>query len=332
MSRRIGILLANVGTPDAPTYWAVRRFLAQFLSDRRVVNLSRWLWLPILYLFVLTVRPFRSARAYRKVWTEQGSPLLVHGKAQAGAIQAVLRERLGDRLDVVLGMAYGTPSLHSALSDLQEAGCERLICLPLYPQYSGSTTGSLSDQLSTQQQALAVDKPFETVDSYCSDPNYISALISSVHEAWRDSKPEALVLSFHSIPRSYVEAGDPYQDQCEQTAQLLRAGLDLPDDRIHLAYQSRFGPMEWLSPSTQDTLRRLAEAKTQRVDVLCPGFSADCLETLEEIGIAGRELFEAAGGGELRLIPCLNARKEHIEALSTLLEARILGEPDSPVL
>jgi ferrochelatase len=329
VSGRIGVLLANVGTPDAPTYWAVRRFLSQFLTDRRVVNLSRWIWLPILYLFVLTFRPLRSARAYRKVWTEAGSPLLLHGKAQAQAVQKRLRERLGEDIDVCLGMAYGTPSIGSALAALHSAGCERLVCLPLFPQSSGSTTGSVSDQVSSLQGALPGEIELQTIDSYGADPSYISALVASLGEAWQDGQPDALVLSFHSIPSRYVEAGDLYQQQCEQTAGLLRAELSLPSERIHLTYQSRFGPVEWIGPSTQDTLLHLGAAATARVDVVCPGFSADCLETLEEIGIAGRQLFESAGGGELRLIPCLNDRPDHIEALCNVLEAQIQRAPKS---
>ncbi len=332
MSGKIGILLANVGTPDAPTYWAVRRFLREFLSDRRVIKLSRWIWLPILYLFVLSFRPLRSARAYRKIWTSAGSPLLLHGHAQQRGVCEALREQLGGDIEVRLGMAYGTPSLSSAIDDLQQSGCTRMLCLPLYPQWSGTTSGSVSDQALAQVQRMASPPQLRVMRSYESYPPYLDALVSSVREAFEVQRPDALLLSFHSIPKSYVDENEPYQLHCEETAALLTEAIDLPNDRIHLAYQSRFGPMEWLGPSTVDTLARLANEGVEKVDVLCPGFSSDCLETLEEIGIAAKEHFEAHGGRQLRLIPCLNSRPDHIAALSSLIESEIRSWRDSQPL
>lgn len=329
MSDKIGILLANLGTPDAPTYLAVRRFLREFLSDRRVIKLSRWLWLPILYLFILSFRPLRSARAYRKIWTPAGSPLLLNGRDQQQGVQAALSKQLGEDIEVRLGMAYGTPSLHSAVDSLAEAGCTKLLCLPLYPQWSGTTTGSISDQLDEKLQGMDDSPQLRVIFSYEAYTPYIDALLASVGEAFTERRPDALILSFHSIPKSYVNEDEPYQLHCEKTAKLLTEGIDLPNERIHLAYQSRFGPMEWLGPSTVDTLTRLASEGVENVDVLCPGFSSDCLETLEEIGIEAKELFEAHGGGQLRLIPCLNSRPDHIAALTSLLESEIQSWRDS---
>jgi len=332
VSDKIGILLANVGTPDAPTYGAVRRFLREFLSDRRVIKLSRWIWLPILYLFVLTFRPLRSARAYRKIWTPAGSPLLLHGREQQRGVREHLARHLGEDIEVGLGMAYGTPSLSSVMGDLQKAGCTKLLCMPLYPQYSGTTTGTIIDQVQKQIRRMDPAPQLRMIRSYEDYPLYLDALISSVNEAFEEGKPDALILSFHSIPTSYVDEEEPYPLHCEKTADLLTETIDLPGDRIHLAYQSRFGPMKWLGPSTVDTLSRLASEGIKNVDVLCPGFSSDCLETLEEIAIAGQEHFKAQGGGRLRLIPCLNSRPDHIAALGALLESEIRSWRDSQPL
>jgi ferrochelatase len=314
------VLLANVGTPDAPTYLAVRRFLAQFLLDPHVIKLSRWLWLPILYLFILPFRPLRSARAYRRIWTEDGSPLLIHGRAQARGVQSSLRARFGDDIHVALGMSCGTPSLDAALGRLRAAGCRRVVCLPLYPQASETTTGGVREQLTRQADAVPASEALavEFLPSYPTSSAYIRALAASVREAWAEGEPDVLLLSFHGIPCSYVAAGDDYPDECEATAAALRAELGLGEDRVRLAYQSRFGPTEWIGPSFLDSLDALAGSGLKRVDVLCPGFSADCLETLEEIGISGAEHF-AALGGELRLIPCLNGRADHIEALAGMV-------------
>ncbi len=325
MSGRIGVILANLGTPDAPTYSAVRRFLRDFLSDRRVIQLSRWIWLPILYLFVLTLRPFRSAKAYRKIWTPAGSPLLIHGRAQESGVGRELNQRLDDQIEVALGMAYGTPSLESAAAQLKAAGCKRVLCLPLYPQYSGTTTGSIIDQLN----GLVAAEDLNIIRSYEGHPLYIKALLNSIDEAFKARRPQALVLSFHSIPLHYLNENEPYRDQCERTARLLREAIGLPANAIHLAYQSRFGPTRWLGPSTLEILAKLAGQGVKTVDVICPGFSSDCLETLEEIGIAAREEFLELGGEELRLIPCLNDREDHIQALSVVISEELLRWQES---
>jgi ferrochelatase len=325
-SERLGVLLANVGTPDAPTYWAVRRFLRQFLSDPQVIKLSRWLWLPILYLFILTFRPFRSARAYRRIWTEDGSPLLVHGRAQVVGVQERLRARFGEDLQVVLGMSYGTPSVASALSQLDAAGCGRVLCLPLYPQGSGTTTVSVRQQVVKEARGSLTEGPgaVEFLPSYPTEASYITALAFSVRAAWAGGEPEVLLLSFHGIPSSYVSEGDDYPSECQATASALRVELGLAADRVQVAYQSSFGPAEWIGPSFLERLDALAAQGIKRVDVLCPGFASDCLETLEEIGIEGKEHF-AGLGGALRLIPCLNDSREHLDALSSMLGRAIEG-------
>lgn len=324
--RRLGVLLANVGTPDAPTYWAVRRFLRQFLSDPQVIKLSRWLWLPILYVFILTFRPFRSARAYRRIWTRDGSPLLVHGRAQAEGVQERLRARFGEDVEVVLGMSYGTPSVASALSQLEAVGCGRVLCLPLYPQGSGTTTGSVRQQVVKEATTSLAEGSgaVEFLPSYPTEASYIAALACSVRAAWAGGEPEVLLLSFHGIPSSYVSAGDDYPAECRATASALRTELGLSEDRVQLAYQSRFGPTEWTGPSFLERLDALAAEGVERVDVLCPGFASDCLETLEEIGIEGKEHF-AGLGGTLRLIPCLNDSGQHLDALASMLGQAIEG-------
>lgn len=304
---RRGVLLVNLGTPDAPTPPAVRRYLAEFLADPRVVNLPRWLWLPILYLFVLTFRPRRSARAYAKVWRDDGSPLLVFGER--------LRDKVAARLDVpvALGMTYGEPSVERALDALD---VDEVVVLPLYPQNSGTTTGASEDAVARATAGRSVTT--RTVASYATDPAYIAALAASVREAWAERTPDTLLLSFHGIPVSYVEAGDGYPAECEATAAALREALGDDGERCVLAYQSRFGPQEWLGPSTEDELKRLG-ALGGSVDVLCPGFAADCLETLEEIAMEGKETFHEAGGGEFRAIPCLNDRDDHAAAIAEIL-------------
>lgn len=306
---RRGVLLVNLGTPAAPTPPAVRSYLAEFLGDPRVVDLPRWLWLPILYLFVLTFRPRRSARAYRKVWRDDGSPLLVFSEGLRGKVAARL-----DGVPVALGMTYGEPSVGQALDALGDV--DEVVVLPLYPQNSGTTTGASEDAVAraTRGRSLSV----RTVPTYATDPGYIAALAASVREAWSDREADTLLLSFHGIPVSYVDKGDRYPEECEATAAALREALDLPAERCLLAYQSRFGPQQWLGPSTEDELRRLG-ARGGSVDVLCPGFATDCLETLEEIAMEGNETFNAAGGGELRVIPCLNDRDDHADAIATIL-------------
>lgn len=321
----VGVLVTNLGTPTAPTTAAVRRYLAEFLADPRVVDLPRWLWLPILYGVILPVRPRRSAAAYREVWTEEGSPLLVNARRQASALQRALAEHMGSAVKVVLGMRYGEPDIGSALASLREWGAHRLLVLPLYPQYAASTTASTYDALF---EALASERripQLRLVSDYHDHPGYIEALAESVRATRRDSGASArLLMSFHGLPQRYCDAGDPYHEQCLQTARLLAARLEEPADNWAVAFQSRVGVEQWLQPYTEDLLREWAEAGVRRVHVLCPGFSADCLETLEEIAIRGAEAFRACGGESLHYIPALNDRPAHIAALADIVRTHTL--------
>ncbi|HSG74840.1 MAG TPA: ferrochelatase [Burkholderiales bacterium] len=288
------MLLVNLGTPAAPTPAAVRAYLAEFLSDPRVVELPRWLWLPILHGIVLRKRPAASARKYAKVWTAEGSPLAVHTARQA----ALLRAATG--LPVEYAMRYGEPSIAAALRKLPPG--PRII--PLYPQYARSTTESIRDVVSPDA---------EFVEQFHDHPGYIAALAALVEE-----RPDVLVMSFHGLPQRSVERGDPYQAQCLRTARLLADALRLPPDRYRVTFQSRFGPAKWLQPYTSEVLAELGAARTPRVHVICPGFVSDCLETLEEIALEGRDIFLHAGGGEFKALPCLNESPRWIEALAAI--------------
>jgi len=321
-----GVLLVNLGTPDAPTPEAVRRYLAEFLWDPRVVDVFRPLWWLILNGIVLRTRPARSAALYAKVWTEEGSPLLVISRRQRAALKAALAERLGGGVPVALGMRYGRPALADALGGLAEAGCRRVVVLPLFPQYSISTTASVEDAVARGLRRLPQRVSAEVIPGYAEDPGYIAALAASVREHWAEAgEPDRLLVSFHGTPARYRDKkGDPYEVQCRATAGLLADALDLAPERWTLAFQSRFGREEWLRPYTDETLRDWGAEGLGTVDVICPGFPADCLETLEEIAVTNAELFREAGGGALRYIPALNDRADHVAALADLA-ASLLG-------
>ena len=321
---RIGVLVTNLGTPDAPTPGAVRRYLAEFLADPRVIELPRWVWRPILHGVVLRVRPRRSAHAYASIWNQEGSPLLVNSRAIADALDARWARRLPGRVSVALGMRYGEPSIPRALHALREAGATRFVVLPLYPQYSGTTGGSTFDAVAATLAGWRRVPALRFIDHYHDDPDCIGALAASIEAAWSEGgRPDRLLFSFHGLPRRYLDAGDPYHCECRKTARLVAEKLDLEPDRWLVAFQSRVGREEWLRPYTDETLIEWGREGLARVDVVCPGFSADCLETLEEIEIRGRESFIAAGGGRLCYIPALNAGDAHIEALSALVEHAI---------
>jgi len=308
-----GILLANLGTPDAPEAGAVRRYLRQFLSDRRVVDAPRWLWLPILHGIVLRTRPKRSAHAYARIWTPEGSPLLVTTRRIARA----LSEALG--LPVETGMRYGNPSIAEAIARL---GGRPFLVLPLFPQYSASTTESVYDAVAAAKPAAA----WRRVEDYHDDPGYVGALAASVREVWeRGGEPERLLASFHGLPRRYVLRGDPYETQCARTAEALARTLGAEKARVSASFQSRFGREEWIRPYTDETLAGWGSEGTASVDVLCPGFPCDCLETLEEIAMQNRELFESRGGGRFRYIPALNDRPSHIAALAGIARRHLAG-------
>lgn len=322
--RPIGILLTNLGTPDAPERAALKRYLREFLSDRRVVELHPLLWQPILRGIILNLRPQRSAQAYRRVWSEEGSPLLAISQRQAAALRQYLAAQYHRPLRVELGMRYGNPSLESALDRLLTENIERLLVLPLYPQYSASTTASTFDQLARILMRRRNLPGFEFIRCYGTDPGYILALAHSVREYQQvHGQPDRLMLSFHGIPREYAEKGDPYPEECAATARLLAAALGLADGQWQLSFQSRFGPREWLQPYTDATLKQWGKEGVAHVQVICPGFAADCLETLEEINEQNRDLFLHAGGQRFGYIPALNDRADHIAALANLLLPRL---------
>ncbi len=317
---RTGVLLTNLGTPDSPATADVRRYLAEFLADPRIVERPRWLWWPILHGIILRLRPRQAAHAYRRIWTPAGSPLLTIGQAQAEALQA----RLGEAIPVALAMRYGHPSLAAGLEALRRQGVGRLIVLPLYPQYSATTTGSTFDAVSAVLATWREVPELHFISRYHHHPAYLDALAASLREAWTERpRAEKLLFSFHGLPRHYAEAGDPYPQECAATAHAVAERLELEAGDWLLTYQSRFGPEAWLQPYTDETLRRLAAEGVTSVDVVAPGFAADCLETLEEIAMQNRDLFLEAGGKNYRYIPALNAREEHIDLLEQLVRAHL---------
>jgi len=325
-ARRIGVLLCNLGTPSAPTVVAVRRYLAEFLSDPRVIEWPRWLWWPILHGIVLRLRPRRSAHAYARIWSARGSPLLDLSRRLTAALAAALQPAWGDELRIALGVRYGEPSIADAINELLAADVDRLLVVPLYPQYSATTTASAVDAVSRALGRLRWLPALRVVNGYHDEPQYIAALAQSIRAYWHThGKGAHLLLSFHGLPRAYLEAGDPYYCHCQVSARLLGAALELPADAYSVAFQSRVGRGRWLEPYTDRSLVELARRGVGRVDVACPGFAADCLETLEEIALTNAALFRRAGGVELRYIPALNASTEHVEFLSNLVTRELGG-------
>ncbi len=329
---KVGVLLVNLGTPDAPTPAAVRRYLAEFLTDPRVVEIAAALWRPILHGIILRTRPARSARKYAQIWTKDGSPLLVHSLKQKSLLQGLVGQRLkaaglpSDFVPVELGMRYGAPGIAGALGKLKGAGCDRILVLPLYPQYAASSTASAFDAVWACLQRTRRVPALRTIDGFHDEPGYIKALAQNVNDYWvKHGRPDHLVLSFHGLPRRALDLGDPYHCQCHKTARLLMTELGIEADHCAIAFQSRFGRAEWLKPYTAETLVALAKAGKGRVDVICPGFVADCLETLEEIGIEGRQAFLRAGGKDFHVIPCLNEHPRWIAALAELVHRNLSG-------
>lgn len=318
----IGIMLVNLGTPGAPTAAAVRPYLRQFLSDPRVVEIPRALWWPILNSIVLTVRPKKSAEKYASIWSDEGSPLQVHTAKQA----KLLASRLGDAgVTVDWAMRYGSPSIRQVLDRLKARGCARILVVPLYPQYAASTTASAIDEVAACLTHWRNIPEIRFVRDFHDHPGYIAALAQSVRDHWaRHGQANKLVMSFHGVPRRSVELGDPYRDECGKTAQLLAEKLRLPPERWQLTFQSRFGTTEWLKPYTQPTLEALAREGVDRIDVMCPGFPGDCLETLEEIAMECRSAFLRAGGKSFHYIPCLNERADWLDALAAIVRGHIL--------
>ena len=325
VSERIGVLLCNLGTPDAATPPAVRRYLAEFLSDPRVVEIPPALWQPILHGIILRRRPAVSAKKYQSIWLPEGSPLLVYSRKQAVMLRGYLGER-GCDASVRLAMRYGQPSVAAELDALRAEGCTRVLVLPLYPQYSGTTTASVIDAVTEWTRAARHVLELRFVNRFHDDVGYIGALAKRVREHWMaKGRPDTLLMSFHGVPQRTVDRGDPYVAECRETARLLAAQLGLGKDQWQLSFQSRFGRAQWVGPATQATLEQLGRAGARRVDVICPGFVSDCLETLEEIAIEGRAAFTAAGGGELDYVPCLNDHPAWVTALAGLVQRHLQG-------
>ncbi|HBT3694105.1 TPA: ferrochelatase [Klebsiella pneumoniae] len=311
---KTGILLANLGTPDAPTPGAVKRYLRQFLSDKRVVDTSRLLWWPLLRGVILPIRSPRVAKLYQSVWMEEGSPLMVYSRRQQQALAA----RLPDT-PVALGMSYGSPSLASAVDDLLAQGVEHIVVLPLYPQYSCSTVAAVWDELARILAKKRAIPGISFIRDYAEHPDYIHALAASVRASFAvHGEPDLLLLSYHGIPQRYANQGDDYPQRCRDTTRELVSALGLPPERVMMTFQSRFGREPWLTPYTDETLKMLGEKGTKHIQVLCPGFAADCLETLEEIAVQNREIFLKAGGKQYEYIPALNADAAHIEMMVNL--------------
>ncbi|MBF0032525.1 MULTISPECIES: ferrochelatase [Citrobacter] len=314
---KTGILLANLGTPDAPTPEAVKRYLRQFLSDPRVVDTSPALWWPLLRGVILPLRAPRVAKLYQSIWMEDGSPLMVYSKAQ----QQALAERLPNT-PVALGMSYGSPSLESAVDELLASGVEHMVVLPLYPQYSCSTVAAVWDELARILARKRGIPGVSFIRDYADDSSYIDALAKSARDSFaQHGEPDLLLLSYHGIPQRYADEGDDYPQRCRDTTRELVSALGLPPEKVMMTFQSRFGREPWLTPYTDETLKMLAEKGTQHIQVMCPGFSADCLETLEEIAVQNREIFLEAGGKQYEYIPALNAAPEHIEMMVKLTDA-----------
>lgn len=326
---KVGILLANLGTPDAPTAPALRPYLRQFLMDRRVVEIPRLIWWWILHCIILVVRPKKSAAKYAQIWSQAGSPLLVHGQKQAQLLRGFLGQKINSPFAVELGMSYGNPSIPSAIDKLRAKNCDRILVFPLYPQYAASSTASVLDAVWRVLLKTRNMPAIRTIRHYHQHPAYIAALAQSVREHWRlNGKPDGtgkLVMSFHGLPKFHLMKGDPYHCECHKTARLLAEALELNKDEYTVAFQSRFGRQEWLKPYLASTLEELGKAKTKRLDVICPGFSSDCLETLEEIAMEGKEIFTRAGGGEYHYIAALNENEAWIHAMTAIALENLQG-------
>lgn len=327
----MGVLVVNLGTPAAPRTKEVRRYLAQFLSDPRIIELPRLIWLALLYGVILRIRPSRSAKAYREVWSEEtGSPLLNISKLQVEALRRELRGRFGDFVSVTLGMRYGDPSIDNAIAELEAADVRRLIVLPMYPQYSGTTTASVFDAVTSRMQQTRWIPELRFINQFCDNKAFITSLANSVRESWEvNGRGDLLVTSYHGIPKRYLTNGDPYHCLCHKTSRLLAEELGIGPEAIRVVFQSRVGREEWLRPYCDETMKELPGEGIKSIDVLCPAFSADCLETIEEISGENREYFEEHGGERFQYIPCLNDRADHIHFLGDLIERHAQGWPEA---
>ena len=329
--QKTGILLVNLGTPEAPTSQAVRPYLKQFLGDPRVVEIPRLVWWLILNGIILNVRPKKSAAKYASIWLPEGSPLRVYTEKQAVLLKGYLGERTQTPLVVDFAMNYGNPSIADALLRLKRQNCQRILIVPMFPQYAASSTAPVFDQLFSALQKTRNVPALRTVRNFHDHAGYISSLAANINHYWsKHGRPDQLVMSFHGVPQYTLEKGDPYHCECHKTGRLLAEALGLSAAQYTVSFQSRFGRAEWIKPYTTATLKALGSQKTRRVDVVCPGFVADCLETLEEIAMEGREDFLHAGGGEYHYIPCLNANDDWIHALSDLVMDNLQGWLETP--
>jgi ferrochelatase len=326
---KIGVLVANLGTPDNYDYWSMRRYLSEFLSDRRVIDYSPWKWQPLLQLIILTKRPFTSGKNYKSIWNHEAgeSPLMTITKEQTAAISTAMQARFGDDVMVDFCMRYGNPSTKSRVAAMVEAGCEKILFFPLYPQYAGATVATANDSFFKALMDEKKQPASRTVPPYFDHPSYVEALAQSVERQWAamDEKPDLLVASYHGVPKRYLMEGDPYHCHCQKTSRLLQERLGWADGKIITTFQSRFGPEEWLQPYTVKEVARQAESGVKRIAVIAPAFSADCIETLEEINEEIRESFEHAGGESFTYIPCLNSDSAHIRALCDVIESNLRG-------
>lgn len=313
--KKLGILLANLGTPQAPTSQAVKAFLSQFLHDQRVVDMSRWLWCPLLHGIILPTRSPKVAKLYQSIWMDEGSPLMVYSRRQRDKL-AELSQR-----PVELGMTYGEPSLLEGVRKLQQQGAEQIVVLPLYPQYSATTTAAVFDGLAKALRQLPVVPELHFIRDYHDHPLYIQALAKSVRASWQlHGQGDLLLCSYHGIPKRYAQNGDIYPEHCQKTTELLAQALGLPQDKVMMTYQSQFGKEEWLQPYTDKTMEALPSQGIKKLDVICPAFSVDCLETLEEIAEQNQEIFLHSGGEAFHYIPCLNDSQSHIELMAALVK------------
>ncbi|SDR31930.1 ferrochelatase [Pseudovibrio sp. Tun.PSC04-5.I4] len=325
---KVGVLLVNLGTPDGTDYWSMRRYLAEFLSDKRVIEWSRWLWYPILYGIVLSKRPQKSGAAYKEIWNNEldESPLRTITRNQSDKLGELLKD-LGDNVVVDWAMRYGNPSIKSRLDALKAQGCDRILVFPLYPQYSASTTATVNDEVFRALLTMRWQPTLRIVPPYHDDDTYISSLATSITTklAELDEEPEVVLASFHGIPQSYFDKGDPYHCHCQKTGRLLKEKLGWDDKKFQVTFQSRFGPEEWLQPYTDKTVEKLAKDGVKRIAVLNPGFVADCLETLEEIAGEAAEIFEENGGTQFTHIPCLNESAEGMATLESVVRRELQG-------
>jgi ferrochelatase len=328
-AEKVGILLANLGTPDHYDYWSMRRYLNEFLSDKRVIDYSAWVWQPLLQLIILTKRPFSSGAAYKSIWNTEAdeSPLMTITKQQTDKISKSMQDRYGDQVIVDYCMRYGNPSTKSKVRAMVEAGCQKILFFPLYPHYAGATSATANDEFFRALMDEKWQPTTRTVEPYFKHPKYIEALAQSIERAYEglENRPDILVCSYHGVPKRYLMEGDPYHCHCQKTTRLLKERLGWADTEITTTFQSRFGPEEWLQPYTVEHVARLAESGKTNIAVCAPAFSADCIETLEEINEEIKESFEEAGGEVFTYIPCLNDDDAHIEALSTVIEENLKG-------